>query len=184
MPQARGVDAVLRRHHFRKLDWRAGRRPGRRDRVVRWSKGPWQGALWTRTRWAELGRLYFRRWAVELFCRDLKQTLGMDVLRCQTLKMVEKEIVMHVLGYNRIRALMQNLARSEGVSSGRRSCKGTVDALRQGQELLESRGQTPGEPRAVKRRPKNFRRLTKPQAQMGLEPCRKPSQKPSKKAPD
>ena len=31
---------------------------------------------------AELAQLYFRRWAVELFFRDIKITLGMDVLRC------------------------------------------------------------------------------------------------------
>jgi len=33
--RARGVDAVLRLHQFRKPDWRSGRRLGRRDRVVR-----------------------------------------------------------------------------------------------------------------------------------------------------
>ena len=245
--QAHGVEAVLRLHHFRKLDWRSGRRLGQRDRVVRWSKGPCQGQLWTRAQWeelpehlevrvveiqvpvagfrtqklvlvttlldatqfsaAELGRLYFRRWAVELFFRDIKQTLGLDVLRCQTPQMAEKEIVMHVLGYNLIRALMQDIACREGVSSGRLSFKGTVDALRQWQELFESSGQTPrrvrqmrqmfyaavagdpllvrpdrSEPRAVKRRPKNFRLLTKPRAQMVVERSRKRSQKPSKKA--
>ena len=247
MLQAHGVDAVLRLHHFRKLDWRCGRRLGRRDRVVCWSKGAFQGQLWTRAQWeelpehlevrvveiqvpvagfrtqklvlvttlwdatqfsaAELGRLYFRRWAVELFFRDLKQTLGLDVLRCQTPPMVEKEIVMHVPGYNLIRALMQDIACREGVSSGRLSFKGTVDALRQWQELFESSGQTPrrvrqmrqmfyaavagdpllvrpdrSEPRAIKRRPKNFRLLTKPRAQMVVERARKHSQKPSKKA--
>ena len=38
------------------------------------------------------------------------------------------------------------------------------------------------EPRAVKRRPKNFRLLTKPRRQMIVERSRKQSQKPSKKA--
>jgi hypothetical protein len=245
--RARGVDAVLRLHHFRKLDWRSGRRLGRRDRIVRWSKGPFQGQLWTRAQWAELpehlevrvveiqveapgfrtqkvvlvttlldaqeftatelGRLYFRRWAVELFFRDIKQTLGMDALRCQTPKMVEKEIMMHVLAYNLIRALMRDIARSHELSVSRLSFKGTVDALRQWQELFEGRQEDPrrvrhlrrmfyqtvaedplgvrpgrSEPRAVKRRPKNFRLLTKPRAQMVVERCRKQSQKSSKKA--
>ncbi len=234
---ARGVDAVLRLHHFRKLDWRSGRRLGRRDRVVRWSKGPLQGKLWTRAQWeelpehldvrvveiqvevpgfrtqkvvlvttlldaqefsaAQLGRLYFRRWAVELFFRDLKQTLGM----------VEKEIVMHALAYNLIRALMQDIAQSHDLAVSRLSFKGTVDALRQWQELFESSQDHPrrvrhlrrmfyqavagdpllvrperSEPRAVKRRPKNFRLLTQPRAQMVVERCRKQSQKPSKNA--
>ena len=245
--RARGVDAVLRLHQFRKLDWRSGRRLGPRDRVMRWSKGPLQGQLWTREQWAELpehlevrvveiqvevpgfrthqlvlvttlldaqafsasalGQLYFRRWAIELFFRDIKQTLGMDVLRCQTPKMVAKEIVMHAIAYNLIRALMQDIAHSQAVVLSRVSFKGTVDALRQWQELFESSQQHPrriqklremfyqtvagdpllvrpdrSEPRAVKRRPKNFRLLTKPRHQMVVERCRKQSQKPSKKA--
>lgn len=183
---------MLRLHHFRKVDWRTGRRLGRRDRVVRWSKGPWQGQLWTRAQWeelpehlevrvaeiqvevpgfrtqklvlvttfldatrfraAELGRLYFRRWAIELFFRDIKQTLGMDVLRCQTSKMVAKEIVMHALAYNLIRALMQDIARSQGVPLSGLSFKGTVDALRQWQELFERSGQTPRRVRQMRQK--------------------------------
>jgi hypothetical protein len=244
--RARGVEAVMRLHHFRKLDWRSGRRLGQRDRVMRWSKGPCQGKLWTRAQWeelpahldvrvveiqvavpgfrtqklvlvttlldakeftaAELGRLYFRRWAVELFFRDLKQTLGLDVLRCQTPAMVEKEIVMHALAYHLIRALMQDIAQSHDLVVSRLSFKGTVDALRQWQELFAGSRDHPrrvrqlrekfyqtvagdlllvrpdrSEPRAVKRRPKNFRLLTKPRAQMVVERSRKQSQKPSKK---
>jgi hypothetical protein len=243
----RGVDAVMRVHHFRKIDWRAGRRLGRRDRLVRWVKGPWQGLLWTRAQWeqlpeaitvrlveiqvavpgfrtqrlvlvttlwdaptysaAELGRLYFRRWAVELFFRDIKITLGMDVLRCQTPAMVRKEIAMQVMAYNLIRALMQDIARSYQMDVDRLSFKGTVDALRQWRELLEAAKTQPrltrklralfyqsvatdpliarperSEPRAVKRRPKNFRLLTKPRHEMIVERCRKWSQKPSNNA--
>lgn len=241
------MDVHMRLHQFRKLDWRAGRRLGKRDRVVRWSKGPLQGKLWTRAQWeelpdhldvrvveirvevagfrtqtlvlvttlldaaqcsaAELGRLYFRRWAVELFFRDIKQTPGMGVLRCQTPGMVDKEIVMHALAYNLIRALMQDIAQSHDLPAGRLSFKGTVDALRQWQGLFEGSQDHPrrvrqlrqmfhetvagdpllvrpdrSEPRAVKRRPKNFRLLTKPRAQMVVERCRKQSQKPSNKA--
>lgn len=237
---ARGVDAVMRLHHFRKLDWRSGRRLGRRDRVVRWSQGPLQGKLWTRAQWEELpahldvrvveiqvevpgfrtqklvlvttlldaalysakelGRIYFRRWAIELFFRDIKQALGMDVLRCRTPPMVEKEIVMHALAYNLIRALMQDIAQSHDLAVSRLSFKGTMDALRQWQELFEGGQHHPrrvrhlrqmfyqtvaedalpvrpdrSEPRAVKRRPKNFRLLTKPRAQMVVERCRKQS---------
>jgi hypothetical protein len=244
---ARGVDAVMRVHHFRKLDWRAGRRLGRRDRLVVWKKGLLQGKLWTAEQWAqlpeeltvrlveiqvavpgfrtqtlvlvttltdaqtysaeELGRLYFRRWAVELFFRDIKITLGLDVLRCQTPAMVRKEIVMHAIAYNLIRALMQDIARRYQMDVGRLSFKGTVDALRQWRELFEAAKTQPrlthklrglfyqsiatdpliarperSEPRAVKRRPKNFRLLTKPRKEMVVERCRKWSQKPSKHA--
>jgi hypothetical protein len=61
----------------------------------------------------------------------------------------------------------------------RLSFKGTVDALRQGRELFEN---TKAQPRAVKRRPKNFRLLTKPRHEMIVERNRKQSQKPSKNA--
>jgi len=155
----------------------------------------------------DLGQLYFRRWAVELFFRDIKITLGMDVLRCQTPTMVQKEMVMHALAYNLIRALMQDIAHSYRIELSRLSFKGTVDALRQWRALLEGGKTHPrlidklrrlfyftvatdtliarpnrSEPRAVKRRPKNFRLLTKPRKQMVVERCRKWSQKPSKNA--
>jgi hypothetical protein len=242
-----GVHAVMRIHHFRRLDWRAGRRVGRRDQLVQWRKPLLQTNVWTKEQWkqlpeqialrlveirvevpgfrtqrvvlvttlidtgkytaAELGQLYFRRWAVELFFRDIKITLGMDVLRCQTPVMIEKEMVMHALAYNLIRALMQDIARSYQIELSRLSFKGTVDALRQWRELFaaarpDSRRTQKlrwlfyftiatdplivrpnrSEPRAVKRRPKNFRLLTKPRKEMVVERCRKWSQKPSKHA--
>lgn len=245
--RARGVDALMRVHHFRKLDWRVGQRLGHRDQLVCWKKGALQGSLWSREQWAQLpetitvrlveivvavpgfrtqtlvlvttlldaqtyraedlGRLYFRRWAVELFFRDIKTTLGMDVLRTQTPAMVRKEIVMHALAYNLIRALMQDIAHHYALPIQRVSFKGTVDALRQWRELFESaqadRRQTRrwrklfyqsiahdpllirperAEPRAVKRRPKNFRLLTRPRKDMFVERNRKQSQKPSNHA--
>jgi len=237
----------MRVHHFRKLDWRAGQRLGRRDRLVTWKKNQFQGKLWTAAQWAQLpgdlkvrlveivvnvpgfrtqklvlvttlldaqtysaealGQLYFRRWAVELFFRDIKTTLGLDVLRCRTPAMVRKELVMHALAYNLIRALMQDIAHSYQVTAQRLSFKGTVDALRQWRELFEHAKTQPrttcklrrlfyqsiakdqlrdrperSEPRVVKRRPKNFRLLTQPRHEMVVERCRKWSQKPSKHA--
>jgi hypothetical protein len=139
--------------------------------------------------------------------RDIKTTLGLDVLRCLTPAMVRKEIVMHALAYNLIRALMQDIAQSHQVSVQRLSFKGTVAALRQWRDLFENTKAQPravgqlrkrfyqsiaddllphrpgrSEPRAVKRRPKNFRLLTKPRHEMIVERNRKQSQKPSKHA--
>ena len=85
----------------------------------------------------ELGRIHFRRRALELFLRDLKQTLGLDVLRCPTPKMVEKEIVMHALAYSLIRALLQDIAQHHDLAVSRLSFRGTVDALRPWQEIFE-----------------------------------------------
>ena len=111
--------------------------------------------------------------------------------------MVRKEIVMHALAYNLIRALIQDIAHRSQVPVPQLSFKGTVDALRQWRELFESTKGQPrstrklrrlfyqsivqdrlllrpnrSEPRAVKRRPKNFRLLTKPRHDMVVERSR------------
>lgn len=94
---------------------------------------------------AELAKLYLRRWAVELFFRDIKITLGMDVLRCQTPAMVRKEIVMHAIAYNLIRALMQQAAALYHVPIERLSFKGSVDTLRQWTDTLNAAHDKPRE---------------------------------------
>lgn len=48
----------------------------------------------------ELGALYARRWNVELDIRNIKTTLGIEVLRCLTPQMVEKELWVCLLAYN------------------------------------------------------------------------------------
>ena len=58
----------------------------------------------------ELEKLDFRRWNVELHFRQIKTMLGIDVLRCLTPEMVLKELAMHRIAYNLIRALMQRAA--------------------------------------------------------------------------
>jgi len=155
----------------------------------------------------ELGRLYLRRWAVEVFYRDIKQSMAMDILRCKSPEMIDKELLMHGMAYNLIRALMKDIAASHQIEIERISFKGTLDALRQWRPLFEggARGlrvsrkrialfyqivaKDPliirperSEPRAVKRRPKNYRRLTKPRHEMVVERSGKRSQKPSMKA--
>ncbi len=45
--------------------------------------------------------MYYQRWDVELFFRDIKTTMGMDILRCRTPAMVNKEILMHLIAYIR-----------------------------------------------------------------------------------
>jgi Transposase DDE domain len=58
----------------------------------------------------ELEKIYFRRWNVELHFGQIKTMLAMDVLRCLTPRMVLKELAMHRIAYNLIRALMQRAA--------------------------------------------------------------------------
>lgn len=141
----------------------------------------------------ELAKLYMRRWAVELFFRDIKITLGMDVLRCQTPAMVRKEIVMHAIAYNLIRALMQQAAALYHVPIERLSFKGSVDTLRQWTDTLNAAHDRPreqtrlfnqllqilaedllpvrpqrAEPRVRKRRPKAYPLMTQPRREYHL----------------
>ena len=140
---------------------------------------------------SELAALYFRRWTVELHFREIKVLLGLDVLRCLTSGMIRKEIAMHRIAYNLVRLLMQRASITHHVRLARISFKGTLDSLhhfsdaihalaghpRRQAALLEQLLQTiakdllpvrPGrsEPRARKRRPKNYHLLTKPRREM------------------
>ena len=54
----------------------------------------------------EIIELYISRWHVELDFRSIKTMMKMDILRCGTPDMVRKEIDVHLLVYNMIRALM------------------------------------------------------------------------------
>ena len=57
-----------------------------------------------------LKELYRCRWNIELDLRNIKTTLGMDMLSCKTPDMVLKEIWVHFLAYNLIRLLMAQAA--------------------------------------------------------------------------
>jgi hypothetical protein len=72
-----------------------------------------------------------QRWDIELFFRDIKTTMGMDILRCKNPDMIRKEIVMHLIAYNSIRHLMVEAAVRAGNRVRRISFKGSVQALSQ-----------------------------------------------------
>ncbi len=63
----------------------------------------------------EIGRLFLRRWNVELDLRNIKSTLGMERLTCRTPAMCEKEVWVSALAYNPIRSLMAAAAERAGV---------------------------------------------------------------------
>jgi hypothetical protein len=137
----------------------------------------------------ELARLYAKRWQIELWFRDIKTSMGMEVLRCHSPKMIHKELEMFFIAYNLIRCLMIQASRNYAVEVQRLSFKGTVDSVRQFSvaiaqarsrkkqkaimdKLFETMAadlvpERPGrrEPRAVKRRPKPCAWLTKPRHQ-------------------
>lgn len=120
-----------------------------------------------------LAALYGARWGVETNLRHLKQTLGMDVLRCQTFVGVMKELAMFVVAYNLVRRVMCRAARRQGVSPGRISF---VDALRwlrcarpgEAVPRLRVNPQRPGrhEPRVRKRRPKQYGLMRRPRKEL------------------
>jgi hypothetical protein len=120
---------------------------------------------------AALAALYGQRWQIETNLRHLKQTLGMDVLRCQTVAGVEKELTMYALVYNLVRLVMLEAAGRQAVPVERLSFVDAVRWLAQavaGEPVIELRvnPERPDrvEPRAVKRRPKEYDRLNKPRA--------------------
>ena len=134
-----------------------------------------------RTSKAALKTLYRDRWHVELDLRNIKTTLGMEMLSCRTPAMAEKEIWVYLLAYNLIRLLMAQAAFLADILPRQLSFKHTLQlwiSWRQsgarsydGDQLAglfiliaqQKVGNRPGriEPRAVKRRPKPFPLLTK-----------------------
>lgn len=133
----------------------------------------------------ELAELYARRWNVELDLRNLKTTLRMEVLHCQTPQMNEKEFWVHLLAYNLIRLLMAQAALKAGVHPREISFKHTVqlwtewtvrpwtgNPMQHDAILLRliaqlKVGHRPGriEPRMCKRRPKPYPWLKIPRAE-------------------
>jgi hypothetical protein len=117
----------------------------------------------------ELARLYGLRWQVETNLRHLKQTLKMDILRCETVEGVLKELAVFVLIYNLVRRVMCEAGRAQQVHPDRISF---IDAWRwlrlaQPEDRLPKlivNPQRPGrvEPRVRKRRPKRFPVMKRP----------------------
>lgn len=67
----------------------------------------------------------------EPYFRDIKVSLGLDVLRCKAPEMGTKEVTMHTTAYNTTRAVMQEAASTHQQSIGRMSFKGTTDTVRE-----------------------------------------------------
>ena len=133
---------------------------------------------------AAVKSLYQSRWHVELDLRNIKSTLGMERLSCQTPAMAIKEIWVYLLAYNLIRLMMGQAALIAHLHPRQISFKHTVQiwiawneqghGVEDGTKLYalfvliaqQRVGERPGriEPRAVKRRPKTYPLLTQPRA--------------------
>lgn len=118
-----------------------------------------------------LAELYRRRWQAEQHIKELKTTLHMDVLRCETVDGVLKELHVFALVYNLGRVVLGAAARRQGRPIGRLSFVDAVRWLRSARpgERLARLVVNPDrpdrfEPRVVKRRPKQYDRMTQPRA--------------------
>lgn len=212
---ALGADIVMPQHHLRITDFRRGKQLGVRDHVVTWArpKRPdWMDEATYATMPETLtmrevragGRtlittltdardtpkpalveLYAMRWHVELDLRAIKTVMQMDILRGKTPRMVEKEIAVHLLAYNLVRAVMAQAACLNNLLPRQLSFKAALQLLN-AFEMTLRHGSPQGlavrrtalltglgcrrlphrphrvEPRAVKRRPKQHWLLTKP----------------------
>lgn len=121
-----------------------------------------------------LAELYGQRWQIETNLAYLKTSMRMDVLRCKTVAGVRKELTIFAIVYNLIRLVMWKAAQQEQVRAQRVSF---VDALRWLAEAcrqptlplrLVLNPYRPGrhEPRARKRRPKQYDLLKIPRRQL------------------
>ena len=208
-----GVDVLPRQHSRRVTDFRRGQRLGKRDHLVVWerpARPEWmEQELYAQipeelvvreakvAQWVlvstlidpvqvskeELNALYVQRWHIELDLRAIKTVMGMEILRCKSAPMVQKEVGAFFLAYNLIRAAMAQAAacakllpRQLSFCGAKRMVNSFMDLLRgrAARGLIQMFAYLRGaiallllphrpnrvEPRAVKRRPKPHRLLT------------------------
>ena len=135
----------------------------------------------------EIASLYFHRWEIEVRFRDIKTTMGMELLRTKTPELVRKEILMNLIAYNAVRLLMMRSATEHEVNARRLSFKGALQVLASSESAFVGTGRKPrrrrqeidhlrrriaervvlerpgrNEPRRVKRRPKCSRWMQQP----------------------
>lgn len=211
----RGADVVMAQHGKRITDFTRGQRLGKNDHVVQWPRPPKpktmsaeqyadypefiimreveaNGRVLVTTLLdaktitpAALASLYKMRWNIEVDFRTIKATLAMDVLRCKSQPMIEKEIAVYFLAYNLVRWAMVKAAlladvlpRVLSFSGTKRLLSAFADQLRrtsgdQTLNLIATVLRHIGglrlpqrcdriEPRAKKRRPKKLPLLTVP----------------------
>lgn len=132
-----------------------------------------------------LAGLYAERWKAELDLRSIKTHMGMEMLRCKSPQMIKKEMAVHLLAYNLIRAHLARAALLYHKIPRQLSFKTAVQVIHNAAKqlvglpakamknaayaLLEAMASTligkqkrKNQPRAVKRRPKAYPLLTEP----------------------
>ena len=140
----------------------------------------------------DIAVLYGFRWNVELDIRAIKQTLGLDHVRCKTPQMVRRELWVTLLAYNLIRKVIVTSAAihgkqprrlgftlacqtilaswmllSTGSCSNSRAMYTTMLAHIAGNEVANRPGRI--EPRVLKRRRHRYPLMQRPRDQLRLE---------------
>ena len=143
-----------------------------------------------------------------MYFRDIKTSMGMEELRCKTPERVEKEFILFAIAYNLLRLLITQAAKAVQVDPSCISFKNTADTLRSFRKAIYANRDKPrklqkiiddviliiasqrvadrpdrNEPRAVKRRPKPYQRLTQPRARMRVSHSRRNKGKSRPKTP-
>ena len=122
---------------------------------------------------ADIAGLYERRWQVEVDLRDLKITLGLDVLKGHSVDVVSKEMQVYALVYNLIRLTMLKGARRQHVHPSRISF---IDAVRWLQPpkpaqpfpefVVNPQPTNQAQPRCLKRRHKQYPFMRRPRQEL------------------
>lgn len=135
-----------------------------------------------------LAELYQQRWKIELDFRTIKTHMGMEMLRCKTAAMVNKEIAVNLLAYNLIRAHLAKAALVYDKIPRQLSFMAVVQLILKTVNLcvtltekalekllyplLKAMAYTeigtrnrPNQPRVIKRRPKAYPLMTKPRCE-------------------
>lgn len=60
---------------------------------------------------ADIGEIYRRRWPIEVCFDDIKTTMCMEKLRTKTREMACRELPVHMIAYNLVRAFVARLTR-------------------------------------------------------------------------
>ena len=117
----------------------------------------------------ELAQLYLSRWQIEVNFRHLKTTMGMEILHCQSVNGVLKELHMFAIVYNLVRLVMLEASCRQKVPLERISF---IDALRwlraaKADTVLCPLVVNPSrpnrlEPRVIKRRMKEYDLMKRP----------------------
>jgi len=135
----------------------------------------------------QIRKLYLKRWKVEVYFRDLKTTLGMDILRGKSPDMIEKEILMFFIVYNAIKILAKDSIQSNDKNPSELSFNACRQVVVNYAQALNTKAiklpkllnlirvnklnERPNrvEPRVVKRRPKPFKLMVKPRSELKAE---------------